>query len=84
MVRRSSSASAAASPSTSASSSDVMSAASSNSLSVRYQKVLNKIYDVPMKFASKLIHGGQCTFAIDLCKSLPEIKEGNTFRGLKP
>ncbi len=24
-----------------------------------------KIYDVPMKFASKLIHGGQCTFAID-------------------
>ena len=25
---------------------------------------LEQIYDVPMKFASKLIHGGQCTFAI--------------------
>ena len=29
-----------------------------------------KIYDVPMKFASKLIHGGQCTIAIDLCIDL--------------
>ncbi len=27
---------------------------------------ISKIYDVPMMFASKLIHGGQCTYAIDL------------------
>ena len=29
-------------------------------------KIISKIYDVPMTFASKLIHGGQCTVAIDL------------------
>ncbi len=27
---------------------------------------LYKIYDVPMKFVNKLIHGGQCNFVIDL------------------
>ncbi len=29
-------------------------------------KKFTKIYDVPMKFASKLIHGGKCTFAIHI------------------
>ena len=29
-----------------------------------------KIYDVPMKFASKLNHGGQCTCVIHLCNTV--------------
>ena len=35
------------------------------------RQFLGEIYDVPMKFASKLIHGGgQCTFVIDHCNTL--------------
>ena len=29
-------------------------------------KVNMQIYDVPMTFVNKLIHGGQCNFVIDL------------------
>ncbi len=31
-----------------------------------YGNTKDKIYDVPMKFVNKLIHGGQCNFVIDL------------------
>ncbi len=36
-----------------------------------FGEILSKIYDVPMKFASKLIHGGQSTITIDLCILAP-------------
>ncbi len=37
-------------------------------------KIIEKIYDVPMKFARKLIHGGQCTIAMNQWRSYKKTK----------